>query len=91
MDGLNGDVEVIRDQRWRVAIFGDNESTDHAKTQVLIFIDKLVRIGSCTVFYLTARVLVANMTSYTAWTYLRRDADRQHTAPHSLRAFSQAH
>lgn len=42
MDVLNGDVEVIRDQRWRVAIYGDVESSEHAKTQVLIFIDKLV-------------------------------------------------
>jgi hypothetical protein len=41
-DGLNGDAEVIRDQRWRVAIYGDVESTEHAKTQVLIFIDKLL-------------------------------------------------
>ncbi|KAI2473076.1 hypothetical protein F4781DRAFT_261401 [Annulohypoxylon bovei var. microspora] len=43
VDGLNGDVEVIRDQRWRVAIYGDSESTEHAKTQVLIFIDKLLK------------------------------------------------
>ncbi|ORY63141.1 KH domain-containing protein [Pseudomassariella vexata] len=42
VDGLNGDIEVIRDQRWRVAIYGDTESTEHAKTQVLIFIDKLL-------------------------------------------------
>ncbi|KAI0406140.1 hypothetical protein F4802DRAFT_606404 [Xylaria palmicola] len=42
VDGLNGDVEVIRDQRWRVAIYGDVDSTEHAKTQVLIFIDKLL-------------------------------------------------
>lgn len=42
VDGLNGDVEVIRDQRWRVAVYGDIESSEHAKTQVLIFIDKLV-------------------------------------------------
>ncbi|KAK8105926.1 KH protein [Apiospora kogelbergensis] len=42
LDGLNGDVEVIRDQRWRVAIYGDIESSEHAKTQVLIFIDKLL-------------------------------------------------
>lgn len=42
MDVLNGDLEVIRDQRWRVAIYGDVESSEHAKTQVLIFIDKLV-------------------------------------------------
>ncbi|KAI1823104.1 hypothetical protein F4861DRAFT_531803 [Xylaria intraflava] len=42
VDILHGDVEVIRDQRWRVAIYGDVESTEHAKTQVLIFIDKLL-------------------------------------------------
>ena len=36
----NGDPG--RDQRWRVAIYGDMESTEHAKTRVLIFIDKLV-------------------------------------------------
>ncbi|KAI2621355.1 hypothetical protein GGS21DRAFT_541715 [Xylaria nigripes] len=42
VDVLHGDVEVIRDQRWRVAIYGDVESTEHAKTQVLIFIDKLL-------------------------------------------------
>lgn len=36
----NGDAG--RDQRWRVAIYGDMESTEHAKTRVLIFIDKLV-------------------------------------------------
>ncbi|KAI0597927.1 KH domain-containing protein [Biscogniauxia sp. FL1348] len=42
IDGLNGDVEVIRDQRWRFAIYGDIESTEHAKTQILIFIDKLL-------------------------------------------------
>ncbi|KAH9908707.1 hypothetical protein F4778DRAFT_360313 [Xylariomycetidae sp. FL2044] len=42
VDVLNGDVEVIRDQRWRVAVYGDLESSEHAKTQVLIFIDKLL-------------------------------------------------
>lgn len=30
------------DQRWRVAIYGDMESAEHAKTRVLIFIDRLV-------------------------------------------------
>lgn len=38
---LNGDAG--RDQRWRVAIYGDMESAEHAKTRVLIFIDRLVR------------------------------------------------
>lgn len=47
-DGLNGDTEVIQDSRWRVAIYGDIESSEHAKTHVLIFIDKLV----CLLFHL---------------------------------------
>lgn len=41
--GLNGDVELRRDQRWRVAIYGDVMSSEHAKTRVLIHIDQLVR------------------------------------------------
>lgn len=41
-DGLNGNGEAGRDQRWRVAIYGDMESAEHAKTRVLIFIDRLV-------------------------------------------------
>lgn len=41
--GLNGDVELQRDQRWRVAIYGDVLSSEHAKTRVLIHIDQLVR------------------------------------------------
>lgn len=43
VDGLNGDVEVRRDDRWRVAIYGDMLSSEHAKTRVLIHIDQLVR------------------------------------------------
>ena len=42
VDGLNGDVELRRDQRWRVAIYGDVLSSEHAKTRVLIHIDRLV-------------------------------------------------
>ena len=41
-DGLNTSGEAGRDQRWRVAIYGDMESAEHAKTRVLIFIDTLV-------------------------------------------------
>ena len=41
--GLNGDGDAGQDQRWRVAIYGDMESAEHAKTRVLIFIDRLVR------------------------------------------------
>ncbi|KAK3940630.1 KH domain-containing protein [Diplogelasinospora grovesii] len=42
VDGLNGDVELRRDQRWRVAIYGDMLSSEHAKTRVLIHIDQLL-------------------------------------------------
>jgi hypothetical protein len=35
-------VELRRDQRWRVAIYGDILSSEHAKTRVLIHIDQLV-------------------------------------------------
>lgn len=42
-DGLNGESEVRRDQRWRLAIYGDYLSSEHAKTRVLIHIDQLVR------------------------------------------------
>jgi hypothetical protein len=41
-DGLNSTGDAGRDQRWRVAIYGDMESAEHAKTRVLIFIDRLV-------------------------------------------------
>jgi hypothetical protein len=42
VDGLNGDSELRRDERWRVAIYGDYLSSEHAKTRVLIHIDRLV-------------------------------------------------
>jgi hypothetical protein len=38
----NSNGDAGRDQRWRVAIYGDMESAEHAKTRVLIFIDRLV-------------------------------------------------
>ncbi|EJT77826.1 KH domain-containing protein, variant [Gaeumannomyces tritici R3-111a-1] len=41
-DGLNGESEVRRDQRWRLAIYGDYLSSEHAKTRVLIHIDQLL-------------------------------------------------
>jgi len=41
-EGLNTNGDAGRDQRWRVAIYGDMESAEHAKTRVLIFIDRLV-------------------------------------------------
>lgn len=41
-DGLNGGLSMRRDQRWRVAIYGDHISAEHAKSRVLIKIDQLV-------------------------------------------------
>lgn len=41
-EGLNSNGDAGRDQRWRVAIYGDMESAEHAKTRVLIHIDTLV-------------------------------------------------
>jgi hypothetical protein len=49
-DGVNRAGEAGRDQRWRVAIYGDMESAEHAKTRILIFIDRLVsdtRVFGC--------------------------------------------
>ncbi len=34
------------DQRLRIAIYGDPESTEHAKTRVLILIDQIVSLES---------------------------------------------
>jgi len=41
-DGMNSNGEAGQDQRWRVAIYGDMESAEHAKTRILIYIDRLV-------------------------------------------------
>jgi len=35
------------DQRLRVAIYGDPESSEHAKTRILIMIDQIVRFQIC--------------------------------------------
>lgn len=45
-DGLNANGDAGRDQRWRIAIYGDMESAEHAKTRILIFIDRLVSLRS---------------------------------------------
>lgn len=39
---FNGSPEISLDQRLRVAIYGDMESVEHAKTRVLIMIDQIV-------------------------------------------------
>lgn len=43
LDGMTGDAELRMDQRWRIAIYGDILSSEHAKARVLIHIDTLVR------------------------------------------------
>ncbi|KAK3390495.1 hypothetical protein B0H63DRAFT_117091 [Podospora didyma] len=59
IDGLNGDVELRRDQRWRVAIYGDVLSSEHAKTRVLIHIDRLLgRIVDATKFDLSLQQIL---------------------------------
>ncbi|KAG6004154.1 hypothetical protein E4U21_001371 [Claviceps maximensis] len=42
VDGMTGDSEMRMDQRWRVAIYGDILSSEHAKARVLIHIDTLL-------------------------------------------------
>lgn len=54
VDGMTGEAEMRMDQRWRVAIYGDPLSAEHAKVRVLIHIDTLVSMDSlCTCTYLT--------------------------------------
>jgi hypothetical protein len=50
VDGVNGDVEVRRDQRWRVAIYGDILSSEHAKTRILVSIDQWVWLTTNNLF-----------------------------------------
>ncbi|KAG9259254.1 uncharacterized protein F5Z01DRAFT_32963 [Emericellopsis atlantica] len=42
VDGMTGEAEMRMDQRWRVAIYGDHLSSEHAKVRVLIHIDTLL-------------------------------------------------
>lgn len=60
-EGLNTNGDAGRDQRWRVAIYGDMESAEHAKTRVLILIDRLVSAVSLVIS------LVSWLTSALAW------------------------
>ena len=39
---FSGVIENALDQRFRVAIYGDMESVEHAKTRILIMIDQVV-------------------------------------------------
>lgn len=58
--GIDGTVDTGKDQRWRVALYGDTESVEHAKTRVLIYIDKLVSS-------FTSEVGYDVLTDKTAW------------------------
>ena len=40
---FNGCMESGLNQRLRIAIYGDTESSEHAKTRILIMIDQIVR------------------------------------------------
>lgn len=40
----NDSLEVGEDRRFRFAIYGDMASAEHAKTRILIFIDRLVSV-----------------------------------------------
>lgn len=41
-DGLSSNGDAGRDQRWRIAVYGDMESAEHGKTRILVYIDRLV-------------------------------------------------
>ena len=43
---LNGALDKTLDERFRIAIYGDMDSSEHAKTRVLIMIDQIVRLIS---------------------------------------------
>ncbi len=60
-EGQNSNGDAGRDQRWRVAIYGDMESAEHAKTRVLIFIDRLVR-------HLNGDTIHIHANYFLAWT-----------------------
>lgn len=58
-EGQNSNGDAGRDQRWRVAIYGDMESAEHAKTRVLIFIDRLLgRVVDGTMLELSLHTVV---------------------------------
>jgi hypothetical protein len=76
VDGQNANGDAGRDQRWRVAIYGDMESAEHAKTRVLIFIDRLV----CLSMDIGNKILGANILL--AWPCCRWNHSRI-IPPHS--------
>ncbi|RKF72823.1 putative kh domain-containing protein [Golovinomyces cichoracearum] len=58
-DSQNVTGDTGHDQRWRVAIYGDMESAEHAKTRILIFIDRLLgRIVDGTMLELSLHTVI---------------------------------
>lgn len=43
---FNGSLETALEQRLRCAIYGDMETSEHAKTRILIMIDQIVRTAN---------------------------------------------
>lgn len=41
---FHGNIDNALDNRLRIAIYGDVESAEHAKTRILIMIDQIVRL-----------------------------------------------
>lgn len=89
----NGNGDAGRDQRWRVAIYGDMESAEHAKTRVLIFIDKLVCttntiLGDISLMIVSLDVLLTGPFSNSPFTLSCADA-RARTSSSSSQQLTQ--
>lgn len=48
---LTGTLDNSLDQRFRIAVYGDMESAEHAKTRILIMIDQIVRYADSVCAY----------------------------------------
>lgn len=42
IEALSSEIDMGTDHRWRVAIYGNTDAVEHAKTRVLIYIDKML-------------------------------------------------
>jgi hypothetical protein len=56
------------EQRFRVCIYGDMESTEHAKTRVLIMIDQIVSFR-CSLLPLSEVIPLIRKSSNVTWTH----------------------
>lgn len=46
IEALSSEIDMGTDHRWRVAIYGNTDAVEHAKTRVLIYIDKMVGLAN---------------------------------------------